>query len=530
MQMRFAALGVFVFLSVQAAPVMAAGVDARGAERLKQDIQQALDWRLKLTQSEDQGLYTEGDISVVPQGAFYAVTLPKFYIKTPKGGKIDIGTVKANVSPGANDDEWIFSAALPSPMTFNDPTGKPAFLFAIGQQKMSAVWHPKADFFPAMDATYKDITIETPEKGVAGKIGLIRTVLDLKNNGDGTWSGPQVFEMSHVSFLSSGEEKAKLTLEKATGRTSYEKIDVAGSMKLRRNLLDMATANPPAPAEDIKKMLREQSGFFKDFADGVANTGQLHNFAVTGQKTPGETFELKIGNAGFSFDLSGIRAEKATALLTASLANLSFKPLPDGYAGIVPHDFTFKAAVKDLPIQKIVSALISAATSTAAATQTPEKAPLELQQDVLPLMDLPQTLALAGTRLDVSDTGLVAPDLHTTLAGHVLARSETTSGAVADFTLAFKGLDALVTKLNSNASTPGAGSGLLGMLTPIQMMGTQGTASDGTPTRSYRFELTPEGKFLMNGTDIAGMKALLMPKSQSAPESVPAPDSPTPPL
>lgn len=523
MQIRFAVATVLVMLIAHEGQALAAGIDDAGAQRLKQDIKGALDWRLKAAQAENRGLFAEGDIVVSPQGSYYAVTLPKFYFKLAKGERVDIGTIKANVSPGKNDDEWVLSAAVPTPLTFNDADGKALFSFSIGQQKLSAVWHPRADFFPAMEASYKDVVIETPARDVSGKIGLIRTVLELKQENDGTWSGPQFFELSDASFSASGDDSTKLSLEKASGRSLYEKIDITGSMELRRRLLDMAAANPPPSPDEVKKTLREQGGYFRDFADRIANTGQMHAFAMTGKTKSGEPFELRLKDAEFSFDLSDIRAEKAAAVLTASLDGLSFAPLPAIYASVVPQDFTFKAKVSDLPLQKIIEAVVSAATSTAASTQEPGKAPLALQQDVLPMMDLPQTLTTAGARLDISDTALTSTDLQTTLAGSARADVQAQMGATADFTLSFKGLDALVTKLNNGAAAPDAQPSLLAMLTPVQMMGTQGKAADGTPTRSYRFELTPEGKILMNGADMAGIKTILAP-----PPSTPVPDSPPP--
>jgi hypothetical protein len=79
-------------------------------------------------------------------------------------------------------------------------------------------------------------------------------------------------------------------------------------------------------------------------------------------------------------------------------------------------------------------------------------------------------------------------------------------------TLAFAGLDELITKLQNQVSaenaSPQLGQVIQG-LTMLQMSGKNNPGADGKSIRTYTFDLTPDGKFLMNGADMSAMLGMM---------------------
>ena len=512
MKSRFIALLAAVFLFVHTAAAMASDINDAGAAMLKKEIADALDWRLKIMQTEGEGLFTEGEVKVAPKDSYYAVTLPRLYIKSKKGESLDIGVINANAVPGKNADEWILSAALPTPLTLLDAQSQPVLTLAIGKQRFSGVWRPKDDLFSAIDAAYEDIRLETPKKDIEAMIGSIHTTLDLNQEADGSWSGPNSFDLKNLAVKLSAAQSIALSLESVVSKANYGRIDISGSQKLRHKIQEMAQTATPPTADDIKAVIRDNSDYFKGFADSVSNSMTLTKLDITGQDSGGTPFTAHLGDLSFIFDVTGLQKEKARAAFNSSMNDLKISVLSGDFADIMPQSFAIDLSVDNVPVQKIIEAVTQAATSgSSAAGTTPD--PVQVQKDVAGLAMLPVTLSNAGARIDIKNTSITSPALTTRLSGMARADATAISKATADFTLIFNGLDALIDKMSepSASGTPDdAGKkNMLMMLTPLQMMGQQETAANGATSRSYHFELLPDGKMMMNGADMTAVKSMI---------------------
>jgi hypothetical protein len=151
----------------------------------------------------------------------------------------------------------------------------------------------------------------------------------------------------------------------------------------------------------------------------------------------------------------------------------------------------------------------SLAAEQAAGTVYQAKANADLQQQAaMSLMAMPQLLVNAGSTLTVANTFLNAPDLSSVLEGKFTASATSPMMATGAMTLTLKGLDEAVRKLQALAQKPDANprtAGIAQALAIMQLQGQLGQGADGSSNRSYKLEITPDGKALLNGVDIGMM-------------------------
>jgi hypothetical protein len=94
-----------------------------------------------------------------------------------------------------------------------------------------------------------------------------------------------------------------------------------------------------------------------------------------------------------------------------------------------------------------------------------------------------------------------------TLNGQVSANGQSPLRAIGTGELVVRGLDALMRDLGAT-NQPGArqgGGGTGAMIGPLVALGQQGTGPDGQPTRTYRIELTADGRLMLNGSDMSAL-------------------------
>src|SRR5262249_50314647 len=141
------------------------------------------------------------------------------------------------------------------------------------------------------------------------------------------------------------------------------------------------------------------------------------------------------------------------------------------------------------------------------------------------LAQLPKMLQDAGATISLQNTFVRSSGVDANMDGKINATAASPLGGIGKVTLSIKGLDETIQKMQSTSLKPGADPhmlGYLGAITIVQLKGQLDKAADGKSLRNYLFELTPEGKLLLNGQDVNAQPAL--PPAQPAPaQSTPAP-------
>ncbi len=525
-------LFVFIFLLAVAEPADAAVINDAGAAELKTQVEENLQWRLDVSKSLGRGLTMGGALQVTPKDAFYEVKLPALSMtfgpqgKT-QGGKLDIGTVILNAAPGRSG-EWLISAALPSTMTLYDETGAPVAEIGIGEQGFAGAWWPESGVVSKFDAFYDNILFKligaaTPEAVVT--IASVRGMLNLKDNGDGTWSGPGTFDISDMALNTRGENTVQALVKKLRVSSVYDRLDMSQEIATRKKLHAAYQGGKMPTAEELKTIFIGDLVKMQSLVDGMSNTVDISEVSIVQKSAQPDAkpMSLTLGMASFQGSLQGARQEKARISLKNSFNNLKMSFVPVDVAGLVPHAMSLEITTDNLPLKQIMAAFHTA------LQETLQQSPAGRQSVQTALSSLPGMLAASGTTVTVQNSFIRSLDLDATLAGKIDANAAAAMGAAGTITVSIKGLEEAIKTLQEQVAKPGADPKLTGYINGLmvmQMMGQLETGADGKTSRAYHFDLTPAGSMTLNGVDVRALGGGMGMKKQAAPPVPPVVPAP----
>lgn len=526
MQKILMAMMAFFLMAVQPAAVSAASVDEAGAAVVKQIVDEAIAFHLDVAKKTGEGFTISGPVSVTPKGSYYEVALPDAKLSSAVMGELKIGTVLVNVSPGKTDTEYLASMALPSPMTFAAKDGSTAEI-RIGKQRFAGAWNVPLKTFTRMDADYSDMILTaTGEDAFALTVGNVKTLLNLQENADGTWSGPNDFVLANVRLIMPETQKSgetTVTIDSMSAKAAYDGFNLMRAMEMEAAVKKAISGSQDGEAVEMQdltdSLLKDGDGFF----NGLRNELMISNINIDVKPAPNATGDkanprfFRINTVKSLFDLQGIRTDKGNVAFNIGMAGLTMSNMaPAEIAGYVPSDLNVEFYLDSLPMRdlsKTVSGLLSTLIDTmeqseaaVAAGGRPVAKSMERSQIMAAAMAVPQMLTAAGSSLSIRNTYLKAPDLDSKLDGNFTANAAAKFMAVGSLTLVLKGLDELVIKTQENKSQ--LAQKALGGLSMLQMMGKADTEG-GKSTRTYKLEVTPEGKVTLNGSDFSSMTGLL---------------------
>ena len=483
-------------------------ISEAGAVSLKKQVENDLQWRVDMAKTFSQGLVIGGKVEVTPKDSFYEVKLPKVSMLSGPSGKLDVGTVIINTVPGLQPGTWLITAALPSSMTYYSTSNAPMAYITLGAQHFSATWWPDKSMYPKIDLSFQDMQIKgTNESAVKAEIKSIDAHVDLKANEDSTWSGPVDFSASGININITGKPAAAITIGDISSHTTYDRLNMRLALQAKTEAQEYLKSGAPQTDKDRRELIAKLLSKSSLTADGIdsrfgADKFLLHIESPAPQQP---AREIAIDQLVLSSTATAAQQEKGKLSLKMALNGLHISFVPDSLTDIVPQTLNTEADLDSLPIKKLSDLLLTAlqkstATAADAATQAQTKADMAAALSALPKM-----LQEAGTSISIKNTFMKSAAVDTTIAGKIDASTSSPLGAAGKITLAFKGLDEFIHKLQSSALQPGADPHALGFimgLTALQMKGHPDKAADGKSLLNYIFELTQDGKILLNGTDL----------------------------
>lgn len=544
-------------------------ISDQGAAELKKQIQDSLQWRIDMAKAAGQGLLMGGDIEVTPKGTFYEVKLPNLSTLMGTQGKLDIGTVTMKATPGAKPGEWLTDATVPETMTFYDAANAPLAHVTIGQQHFSGTWLPATEMYPKFDTLYQKIQIKgVDKKAPTVLIDSVKGAVDMKDNGDGTWSGPLDFEANGIkmdipanSATLPDSTPMQLAVAKITSRNTYERLDMRQALEIKKAFKEAFKVNPNPTEKEIQALIKSMMPKMPMTPGDVSMAFEVNNFslreirAAETQTTdpqappPPPPKELVFDKITLSGSSTGAQQEKAVVSMKTNLSGLRVTSVPANLAGLVPHTINAEASLNNLPLKKIAEILYRAIQASIGAEQAPESPEADKKEEKTAeqiaaeaavanaTAALPKILQDARSSLTVDNTFIKSAELDLLLAGKIEADAAAVPGAVGKMTLSIRGMDETIQKLQAEAKK-GADPSMMsyaGGLTVVQMIGQASVAADGKSLRSYIFEMSPDGKVLLNGADInliasgfaGSMGKGAVPDLPPTPEQV-SPPAPTP--
>ncbi|MFH1159136.1 MAG: hypothetical protein V1721_09720 [Pseudomonadota bacterium] len=481
-----------------------------------------------------QGLAMEGNVEVTPKDAFYEVRLPGLSFVLGSEGKLDIGTITAKATPDSSGG-WLTDVTLPSPMTFYDKTNTPVSEITIGAQSFSGIWNPSKEIYSKFDSSYQDIRIKSPDL-LTVSIGSLKSRIDLKDNDDGTWSGPNDYEAADIKIEISARNALRLDIGRIISSNTYKRLNLNQTLEVKKKLREVFNPEKPMTEEDRKALLETLLSKSQKLIDDMSSVAEIVGFSLTENNTDPAQPRREISFDKFTFQgvSDGLGKEKSAFNIKSSLDGLKTSFIPAGFEGLAPKAFNIDVAIADLPFRKILETLVTAGAEAAdKQKQKAENGDKTEPAKADAAAFLPKMLQDAGSSLAFQNTFVKSADLNIGVTGKIEASATTPTGAVGTVTLSLKGLDETVRKLQTLAVKPGADPrimGYTGALALFQMMGQSDTAADGATLRNYVFLLTPDGKLLLNNVDFNALAASTMrsQRTKEVPTATPKKAPPAP--
>jgi hypothetical protein len=500
-------------------------INDQGAAELKKQVEDSLQWRLAMSKEAGQGLMMDGDITVTPKASFYEVTLPRLSLVFGPGEKMDIGTIIVNATP-AQPGEWLVETALPPVMTLHDKSGTPVTI-AVGSQHFTGDWWPEKDIYPKFDSLLQNIKITASGvEGLTATVGALKSSAGLKDNGDGTWSGPMDFEASDIKVSLSGKNAADLIIAKVSSHNVYDHLDMRPALEIRKALQQAAKDGLPKTDKEKQALL---AGILLKSPISVGNVTiafEMDGFSLR-EAAPATPPARDFGFDKFVFGGSStsLQQDKSKITMNAGITGLHASFVPADFAGLMPGTFNIEISIDNLPAKKMLepvyATLRQTVTTQSAGTEKNTGAETIMRDAIA---GLPKLLQDAGASVSVQNTFVRSADLDTTLSGKMDANAAATFGATGKMTLSVKGMDEAAQKFQSLAAKDPQMMGITSGLTGVQMMGQADKAADGKSLRNYALEITPDGSIMLNGADIKGLAMMLGKPSAPAQTPIPAAD------
>jgi hypothetical protein len=169
---------------------------------------------------------------------------------------------------------------------------------------------------------------------------------------------------------------------------------------------------------------------------------------------------------------------------------------------VVPQDLKFKVRAEKIPVKTLSDLGTNTMTAIAENPEMMQMAGFGMA------MKLPAILSQAGTRIVIEDNYMKNALYHAALKGQITADINAVGSAVGKINGVFEGLDALYALASQNAENTALKDAaefkdLMRNLDMLKSYGTPGTGPNGKPAYVYEFELTPQGKFLLNGQEMS---------------------------
>lgn len=538
-----------------------------GAEQVKTAITQSLALPTKITTMTGQGL-SVGNITVTPIDDYYNATIDDVQFTYPLTGKIMVGSILVKARADA-DGTYKTAIQMTSPMPIMDAQNKVIANVSFNTQKFYGTWHPEYSFFTTLDAAYGDVMVKAvdPAHDFIMAIKNTSAQIDLKKNADGTWSGPLNTTMSGLKTQVKDFDNATITVNSIATQSTYDGMDFEAVRKAKDRLKtlvdkpDTSFQNPDDATAFVDEILQGTTSMMNGGSSIVAIEGVDINVPAvpaTANLPATEGFKATLAKANAFMDMKNLKQDKSSIATKWSHSGLNVVEKDAHIAALIPGSSNFEMNIDNLPLKTIIGTVTGMlqksmrASSVIDTTVAPESAiarelrvkkEQEIQMEtMLALNSLPQLMVDQGTSLSIKNTFVKSPALLTTQDALFKAHATSPMLAVGSTSITINGLDEYINGLQAASTKPGADPKIAGIaqtLAIAQMSGQLSKGVDGKTARTYKFDLTPDGKMLLNGADVSGMATMfgIMGKPQRVPPQpgvivnptpAPAPVTPTP--
>ena len=312
------------------------------------------------------------------------------------------------------------------------------------------------------------------------------------------------FDIDGVAFAlteGAGAIPTKMRFDLAKGRygVSADGLDIAGLIDVIggfETLLAKHGDDAPPP--------EELSPWFARLRTTVAALSQFKTeIALNGLRVESPDANVVIGEIGYGETYAGLDTDQAGYRLHLAMDDLTLDPGQD-FGDWVPRQAKIDIALKDIPSRSIQDLLWDAAEAAIQADEAHKADPSQPDGGTVfgeAVQQVAARLLQSGAALSIDSFSITAPKGSVDLAGVGAVDAKAALGVTAQGKLRVVGLPDFVKFLQSQPDGQGAAAGF----TVFQTMGRQATTAAGQAARDYDIVVDPQGRTLVNGTDLAAM-------------------------
>lgn len=436
-------------------------------------------------------------ISIATNGLI-SITFGRLRLSGNDGTTILFGDLRLEIEPKGDPNpvtgvhpSYRFVGTLP-PRIAVSRTGAPDILIKHTPERFVGEWRPDLAMFTELEIRLSEIKITNIDKNFDVAIGWLAILTDLQQDGDGKWSGrPLAVEITGLSardsITGSGIELGKMSL---AGTVSS--LDFARNQKFLGDLKTMSLQ------DWFKSVLLKA---IESQPQNSMIAGEGFDWQLKGMNLFGNDSKKLFGlsEAHFSLDIADLDKPLGVINLALGGSGIEIESENPVLNDLLPRQANFKASLVRLPLWETARVFVQTAfniglegsVSKTAATSGGFDQRLfgDLAVNLPPLVEA----ARSGLQLDLrAERGEIAIQI----GGELIAHMKPPSYLSGTTNLWIEGIEALE-KLA--ATVPEAAA-----LQRLKPFGEKTTHND-RPALRFQIELTPEGRFLINGEDASAV-------------------------
>lgn len=483
-------------------PAFAADINPAGAEKLKAVMENFIANQKKNAELDGQTKISyEGNVLVEPAGDYYAVTLPYTKVMHPDGSHLNIGMISINASPSTKSGQWKMRVAIPTPITLQDAQNADLSRINIGSQDAAGLWDESLQNFTTLNATYKNITMNSKEGSFSVPEALVK--YDFKQDKNNKWSGPGSIVISNLE-ANSVVNQTKASIAKTAIDFSMDRYDSNAINTYREKAAALAKTVSAQPSLEQKLAIYDLvSDMLMNSGNGMKMTYNIEGMNLVKSGTDAHTVTLP--KLSFGLDMDGFLTGKANMAVRGNYDGLSITPPPSGYEGIIASQSNVDITINSIPFKDIVQL----GRNTLAAAQNPQ---MSQMAGISFMFKVPALLSQAGTFATIKNTRLGNSDYEVTLDGTVRADIAAANSMTADAKSTFRGLLPLLARVKKQAvSAPPENAqklqGLAKQLETYKQYAKEETPVGGVTKHSIDIQMNQQGQTLLNGKPLGASTA-----------------------
>lgn len=423
---------------------------------------------------------TTGQIQIRSEGGAQIATIPDVTFAGASGReRLEVGTVtvtRREAAPGRSR----YESALPRQMRAFDGTGE-NLAITLGESQMIVVIEDANNRLHEANLNIPQIQVRGLKDRGQLDVAQLAVSSRVEPRADGLMDNPAVLRLAGVRFQDpqNGQEVFRLgafALRWLARGFTLENWDRA------RAAMEAAQR---APERDQPKLILE--ALLGLGVQAFGTTIELTELAVTDRNQP-----VRIGSFTYSDQWEAMNEQASRYNMRIGLQGLTLPPnMP--YQRLVPARTELQLVLDKIPSQALSRFFREGVDFGSPGNPRARPGAGEA---------LMAAALQAGVNLRIAPFLWDAPALGAHLNGQVTGNQGGMIPAVASGELALRGLDTLAQELGLGQGQEAA------MVTMLTALGQQGAGPDGQPARLYRFEVTPDGRATLNGTDLSALMGM----------------------